>query len=180
MLVTDASSVANAIEELQDLDAALAAQADGIAESGRIHRAAGLRQLRDDRGQLGNAGRCIEQIRYHLEQFATCGGAAQNGADLVFGQADVGGQGAHPRRIEATGVQLRQHAFQQQTLAFRWRMVMAGQAPPGAHALHAAVVQQVLEKRVPQARCQCRQGTALQAPAVDTGFVRASFMPATQ
>ena len=42
MLVTDASSVANAIEELQDLDAALAAQADGIAEGGRIHAARGL------------------------------------------------------------------------------------------------------------------------------------------
>ncbi|KAG1274885.1 hypothetical protein G6F65_010209 [Rhizopus arrhizus] len=42
MLVTDASSVANAIEELQDLDAALAAQADGIAEGGRIHGARGL------------------------------------------------------------------------------------------------------------------------------------------
>jgi hypothetical protein len=66
-------------------------------------------------------------------------------------------------------VQLRQHAFQQQALAFRWRMVMAGQAPPGAHALHAAVVQQVLQQRIPEARCKRGQGAALQAPLSTPG-----------
>ena len=56
MLVTDASSVANAIEELQDLDAAFAAQADGIAEGRRIHRAAGLTAARPSASSAMRAG----------------------------------------------------------------------------------------------------------------------------
>ncbi|MNI57365.1 hypothetical protein D3C73_1124210 [compost metagenome] len=98
----------------------------------------------------------------------------------MLGNSDIGGQGAHPGRIETTGMQLRQHAFEQDAFAFGGRMIVARQAPPRTRALQRAVVEQVLQQGVPQAARQRGQGAALQPPAVDARFVGASIMPAAQ
>ena len=64
--IAHAASVANAIEVLQDLDRALAAQPDRIAIASSIYGTALLRERAHDIGELTNAFAVVEQIMHDL------------------------------------------------------------------------------------------------------------------
>src|SRR5215468_6003075 len=100
---TNAARVADAVEELENLDRALAPEAQRIAEARRVHRTMLAMTGAEDRRELRDCSAVVVQIAHHLVHIALAHELAQYGAHSLLGFVHAGGQIAHPGRIEAPG-----------------------------------------------------------------------------
>src|SRR6516164_8354773 len=98
--ITDATRVANAIEELQYLDRALAPETHQVAEVRRVHCTMLAMTGTEDRRELRYRLTIVVEIAYHLVHLALTDELAQHGAHSPFVLVDRCGQIAHPGRIE--------------------------------------------------------------------------------
>ncbi len=85
------ASIANAIEELQNLDAAFSSQSNGIAKPGGFHQAMLFIQRAQLPSQGANAVSMVEKIAHHLVDLALHHALAQHRSELVLA-------GPHRRR----------------------------------------------------------------------------------
>src|SRR5438105_10655242 len=117
MRIAHAPRVADPVEELQDLDGALAPRAEGIAKARGIDPAVLARGRADDLGQLRDPLAIVEQIAHHLVNAALRDLLAQHLAHPLFGLVHAGGELAHPGRIEAPGRDQRLQLARQRLVA---------------------------------------------------------------
>src|ERR1700752_58986 len=118
MRIADAASVSNAIEELQDLDRALSAELDRVAIVPRFDDVVLARERRENVRELVDAPAVVEEIAHDLMPGAAGDELAKPAAYLLFRRVHRGGEIAHPRRIEASGRNQRQHFLCKQVFVF--------------------------------------------------------------
>ena len=103
MRVPYAARVADAIEELENLDRALAPEADRITEARRVHRTMRAMTGIEDRRELRDRITIVVQVAHHLVHIALADELAQHGAHSLLALVHGRGEISHPRRIEASG-----------------------------------------------------------------------------
>ncbi|HYB65346.1 MAG TPA: hypothetical protein VEC59_08825 [Steroidobacteraceae bacterium] len=107
MGVVHAARVADTVEELEDLNGALAPEADAVPEAGGAHAALLACAGADDSRELRDALGGVEEITHHLIGAAARHLFAQYRANALLVLVHRGGELAHPGRIEASGDQQR-------------------------------------------------------------------------
>src|SRR5580658_2855494 len=97
-----AASIANAVEELQNLNSAFSAQPDRIAIVRGLDPAALLVESAQFPSQRANAVPVVEEIVHHLVYLMLHHALAQHQPDLVVVGSHLERQISHPRRIETS------------------------------------------------------------------------------
>ena len=98
----DASRVADAIEELQNLNRTLATEPDGVSITRRIDAAVFSRKRSNYLCQRADAVSIVEQIMHDLTNGALRNLFAQDLSHAFLGLLNRCGQLSHPRRLRLT------------------------------------------------------------------------------
>ena len=94
LAIAHATGETDAVEELKNLDCALAAAADAVTKVGGTDAAIlACSEFDGKRAHLRHRGARIEQVAHNLERLAAQGDAAQQAAHLCFAQRAGGGAG---------------------------------------------------------------------------------------
>lgn len=109
MGIMNPARVADAVEELQDLDGSFAAQPDRISIIRGIDTASFPSQRSDDASQCVDAFAVVEQVVHDLADRSACYLPAQNLAHPFLRLSNCGGQISHPGRL---GTRLRYERLQ--------------------------------------------------------------------
>src|SRR5690606_39080552 len=128
----EAAGQAEAVEVFQQLNAALASQADAVAEGGGADHAGFAFDVQQQVGQLARCGFGIEEVPDHLLQRAEASQFAQQVAYLVFTDAQLLGHVAYPGWIELAGFEPRPQPCLQGFFFVAQAYSVLGQEQPGA------------------------------------------------
>ncbi len=186
MRIAHAAGVAYAVEKLQNLDGAFAAQGGSVAEHMGLHLSAFglLRELCGECRERIHRRRGIEQVLDHLEHEALARELFEQLAHHFLSGAMVAGQVAHPGRVKAAFGDGGQQALGQRLLGVAQLHGMTGQMQPGAAAGDLAGsdqrIEQAVVERIMGAMLQGWQGHAAQAGRVDARFIGCQCMKALQ
>ena len=132
MRITDSARVADAIEKLEDLDRALAPEAHRIAEPRCVHCTMLTMTGTEDRRELCNRVMIVVQVAHNLVHIAVAYELPQHGAHSLLALVHLGGQIAHPGRIDAPGQDLGSEFVRERPICLRERDLMVRQMQPGA------------------------------------------------
>src|SRR6266702_2218693 len=119
-----------AIEELEDLDCTLAAEANGVTILRRLNRAVLAREGGRHGREFVDALAIVEQVMHHLVHASLRDLLAQHLAHAVFGLVNRACQIADPWRVEASGCYQRLELSRQRFLTFRKGYRVPGQVQP--------------------------------------------------
>ncbi|HSY06337.1 MAG TPA: hypothetical protein VK803_10360 [Steroidobacteraceae bacterium] len=180
MRIVHTPRVAHAIEELQNLDRALATQANGIPEAGGVDAALLAGARADDFGELRDAAAIIEQIGYQLVKAALRDLLAQRRAHPILRLAHGGGEVADPGRIEASGADQRLQFAQQCLIVVGKNYHVLRQTQPRAAAQQQTLVGELIDQRPPQCGWHIREADAPQPRRIGPGFIREPGMKAAE
>ncbi|HVN43829.1 MAG TPA: hypothetical protein VMT66_01160 [Steroidobacteraceae bacterium] len=178
--IAHAAREAHAIEELEDLDRALAAETHRITKLRSADARPGTGAGLDDAGELRYARRIVEQITHHLVNGAAAELLAQHGAHARLGLAELCGELAHPRGVEATrGDERLQKAHELLILRRQLRSV-PGQVQPRSVGAQLPFAHELIEQRAPQGKRHLGEAHAPQARRVRPRFIGCLGMEASQ
>ncbi|HTL22361.1 MAG TPA: hypothetical protein VL220_16715 [Steroidobacteraceae bacterium] len=180
MPIAYAPRVADAVEELQDLNGTLATQPDRIAELPGAYSAALARAGLDDRGQFADPPAIVEQVAHDLVNAALSELLAQHRAHALLRLAHGGGKIAHPGRVEATRREQRLQPQQKLLVLARELRAMTGQMQPWAIRAELTVGLESAEQRAPQCGRDVRKAHATESAGIDPRLIRHLVVKASQ